>query len=58
MVLGETQAYQDEVAVAMAAGWTQSIAEQRAGFILLGQQAGIDLRGSVRAVRGLHAGTA
>ena len=40
-VLGETQAYQDEVAVAMAAGWTQSIAEQRAGFILLGQQAGL-----------------
>ena len=38
--LGETQRFADEVQVAIAAGWDQTLAEARAGFIIWGQEAG------------------
>ena len=39
--LGGTQAYIDEVQVAIAAGWDSTNAETRAGFILWGTEAGL-----------------
>ena len=38
--LGETQRFLDEVQRAIADGWDQTLAEARAGFILVGQAAG------------------
>ena len=38
--LGKTKRFTDEVQRAMADGWDKTLAEARAGFILLGEQAG------------------